>query len=223
METLVELQNILDANQSNQDLELEVATRMKIGYLHKQQRKWPLALRAYQESLQIAIDQKDAAKTACIQACMGTVLWEQAQLNKAIACFEQSLSLLAGNPDADAERAVKAILSISLWRRGEWDRALQLLIETRPLIKTEVPQSYQPLYEAIEKAIEQIENRIPAAQGNNNIRRVMQAHFTLVSLNLLLDRQEPTKIHLNISNSLAMQLNDEKILQTIPELQSLLS
>ncbi len=223
METLVELQHILNESQSRKDVEMEVATRMKMGYYHKQQRKWPLAIRAYQEVLQIVTDQKDAEKMACILACMGTVLWEQAQLNKAIDCFEQSLNILAENPEADAVRVVKAILGISLWRRGEWDRALQLLIETRPLTKAEVPESYQPLYEALEKAVQQIENRIPAAQGNNNIRRVMQAHFTLVPLNLLLDRQEQTKIHLNVSKALAMQLNDEKIIRTTPELQSLLN
>ena len=222
METLPELQNTLDESQSRNDYELEVATRMKMGYFHKQQRKWPQAVRAYREALQIVTDRKDAAKMACIQACMGTVLWEQAQLHKAIDCFEQSLSLLAECLEADAERVVKSILGISLWRRGDWDRSIELLVETRPLTKTEVPESYQPLYEAMEKAVQQIENRIPAAQGNNNIRRVMQAHFTLVPLYLLLGRQDQAKLHLNKSESLAMQLKDENVLQTIPKLQPLL-
>lgn len=219
METLLELQNILNESQSRQDVEMEVATRMKMGDFHRQQRKWPLAIRAYRNALEIVTDQKDAAKMACIQACMGTVFWEQAQLHKSIDCFEQSLSLLTESQEADAERAVKSILGISLWRRGDWDRAIQLLIETRPLTKACVPEAYYPLYEALEKAVQQIENRIPAAQGNNNVMRVMQAHFTLVPLYLLLGMQEDAKRHLTLSESLAMQLNDEKILQTIPKLQ----
>jgi tetratricopeptide (TPR) repeat protein len=222
METLPELQNILNESQSRNDFELEVATRMKMGHFHKQQRKWPLAVRAYREALKIVTDRKDAAKMACIQACMGGVFWEQAQLHKAIDCFEQSLSLLAENQVADAERVVKSILGISLWRRGDWDRAIGLVIETRPLTKMGVPESYQPLYEAIENAVQQIENRVPAAQGNNNIMRVMQAHFTLVPLYLLLGRQEQAKLHLNKSELLAMQLKDEKVLQTIAKLQSML-
>jgi tetratricopeptide (TPR) repeat protein len=222
METLPELQNILNESQSRKDFEMEVATRMKMGHFYKQQRKWPLAVRAYREVLQIVTDRKDAAKMTCIQARMGGVFWEQAQLHKAIDCFDQSLSLLAESQESDAERVVKSILGISLWRRGDWDRAIGLLIETRPLTKTGVPESYQPLYEAIENAVQQIENRVPAAQGNNNIMRVMQAHFTLVPLYLLLGRQEQTKLHLNKAELLAMQLKDEKVLQTLAKLQTIL-
>ena len=87
---------------------------------------------------------------------------------------------------------------------------------------SDVCSSDLPLYEAIENAVQQIENRVPAALGNNNIMRVMQAHFTLVPLYLLLGRQEQAKLHLNKSELLAMQLKDQKVSQTIPKLQSML-
>ena len=222
METLSELKKLLDESQSRQDIPGEVNARMKMGYLYKQQRKWPLAVRTYRDALEIVMGQKEVSTMACIQACMGTVFREQAQLHKAIDCFEQSLKNLVDIQEADAERAVKSILGISLWRRGDWDRSIELLIETRPLIKTTIPEAYHPLHEAIEKAVQQIENRIPAAQGNNNIMRVMQAHFTLVPLYLLLGQQEDAKRHLQKSESLANQINDANVLQAIPKLQSML-
>ncbi|MFQ5451633.1 MAG: hypothetical protein ACE5E9_13480, partial [Nitrospinaceae bacterium] len=133
-----------------------------------------------------------------------------------------ALEVLSETGDAEAQRMVRVILGVSFWRCGDWNRALALFEEAVPIGPSSVPEPYRPLHEALEKAVPQLEQRVWAAQTNNNPLRLMQAHFALIPLCLCMGKKEEAAIHLNQAESLARQLQQENISRIFPKLQSLM-
>lgn len=222
METLIDLEKALDQFRKESDWLNEAQTLIRMGNYFLGQRKWPRAAGAFKKSLEIFEEKNQRSEQAQTLAYLGLVSWEQAQVQKAIDSFKLSLKIINEIGDANGQKIVEAILGLSLWRKGDWMESLALLKEVLPIDRANIPDSYRVLHSAIEKAVSQIRNRIPAAQMNNNPLRIMQGHFTLAPLCLYMGLREDANTHLLEAESLAKTLNDNKILKTIPSLRELI-
>ncbi len=221
METLIDLEKALDQCRQENDQINEAQILIRMGNYFLGQRKWPRAASSFKKSLEIFEEKKMKAEQAHILAYLGLVFWEQAQVQKAIDSFKLSLKIINEISDVNGQKIVEAILGLSLWRKGDWTESLALLKEVLPIDIASIPDSYRVLHSAIEKAVTQIRNRIPAAQMNNNPLRIMQGHFTLAPLCLYMGQREEANTHLLEAELLAKTLNDEKVLGTIPGLREL--
>ena len=222
METLIDLEKALDQFRRENDQLNEAQTLIRLGNYFLGQRKWPRAANSFKKSLKIFEEKDQRAEQAHTLAYLGLVSWEQAQVQKAIDTFKLSLRIINQINDTNGQKIVEAILGLSLWRKGDWTESLVLLKDVLPIDIDSIPGSYKVLHKAIEKAVSQIQNRIPAAQMNNNPLRIMQGHFTLAPLLLYMGNREEAMIHLNEAESFAKTLNDNKILKTIPGLRKLI-
>jgi tetratricopeptide (TPR) repeat protein len=222
METLINLEKALDQFRQENDQISEAQTLIRMGNYFLGQRKWPRAANSFNNSLKIFEEKNQRAEQAHTLAYLGLVSWEQAQVQKAIDSFKLSLIIINEINDTNGRKIVEAILGLSLWRKGDWTESLALFKDVLPIDIGSIPDSYKNLHNAIEKAVSQIQNRIPAAQMNNNPLRIMQGHFTLAPLCLYMGHREEAKTHMLEAESLAKTLNDEKVLKTILSLRELI-
>jgi tetratricopeptide (TPR) repeat protein len=222
METLIDLEKSLDQFRQENDQLNEAQTLIRMGNYFLGQKKWPRAANSLNKSLVIFKENNQRAEQAHTLAYLGLVSWEQAQVQKAIDSFKLSLIIINEIKDTNGRKIVEAILGLSLWRKGDWTESLVLLKDVLPIDIGSIPDSYKILHNAIEKAVSQIQNRISAAQMNNNPLRTMQGHFTLAPLCLYMGYREEAKTHLLEAESLAKTLNDEKVLKTILSLRELI-
>ncbi len=221
METLTDLEKTLDQSQKENDRSKEAQTLIQMGNYFLSQRKWPRAANSFRKSLDIFEEKNQKVEQAQTLSYLGLVSWEQAQVQKAIDSFKLSLKIINEVSNTSEQKIVEAILGLSLWRKGDWTESLALLKEVLPMDIDSIPDSYKILHEAIEKAVSQIRNRIPAAQMNNNPLRIMQGHFTLAPLLLYMGQKEEAKAHLLDAESLAKILKDDKVLRTVPSILEL--
>ncbi|GEM_PF-3344714 len=222
METLADLEKVLDQFRKENDPLKEAETLTRMGNYFLEQRKWPRAANSFKKSLEIFEEKKQKAEQAHMLACLGLVSWEQAQVQKAIEFFKLSLKVIDEIGDIGGKRIVEAILGLSLWRKGDWVESLVILRDVLPIDINSIPAPFMILHRAIEKATSLIKNRIPAAQANNNPLRIMQGHFTLAPLCIYMGQNDQANIHLSESETLAKILNDEKVLETIAKLRHLI-
>lgn len=222
METLTDLEEKLEQFRKENDRLKEAEILIQMGNYFLGQKKWPRAANSFKKSLEIFEEKNQGAEQAHAFACLGLVSWEQAQVQKAINSFKSSLKIIDKANDTNDRKIVEAILGLSLWRKGDWTESLAILKEIFPMEIDSIPESYKILHAAIEKAVIQIRNRIPAARMNNNPLRIMQGHFTLVPLCLYIGEMEEAKTHLLEAESFAKTLNDDKVLKMIPDLRELI-
>lgn len=222
METLIDLEKDLEQFLQVNDQINVAQTLIRMGKYFLGQRKWPCAARSFNKALEIYEEKNQRAEQAHTLSYLGLVTWEQAQVQKAIDSFKLSLIIISEINDTHGQKIVGAILGLSLWRKGDWTESLGILKDVLPIDIGSIPDSYTILHSTIEKAVTQIQNRIPAAQMNNNNLRIMQGHFTLAPLCLYMGHKEEAKTHLLEAESLAKILNDNKVLSTIPNLRELI-
>ena len=163
---------------------------------------------------------------------MGAIYWEMSQLRKATNLFNDSLLIAEQIGDDVGRRMLYSIIGISSWRMGEFIKAIKLFeeaLKAMPEAKVEYektqlvpPWKYEILHVVMLRGIETLKKRIQIARNQHDSVRILLPSFSMVPLMLFTGRKEAIPSIFEEIVPLAKELKNNKILNTITELEKII-
>jgi tetratricopeptide (TPR) repeat protein len=224
------LEDELKSARENKDIEGEASALRQLGLVCWENRKLTQAASCFSKVLILVETSGNERDHAVALATLGCVYWEMAQLKKAMTRFQEALKIQQRIEDISGRTAVLTLLGVSHWRKCEWEEGLSYFQKTLELQKTHKPkpdeqpddETYAPLFEALERGVQILGNRVRMGREQNDPLKILQPLFSMIPLYLFTGRGGETKPLLQEAGALAEALHKKDILDVIPKLDGLI-
>lgn len=224
------LEGELKSAREHKDREGELSALRRLGSVCQKNRKLTKAASYLSQALALVKTAGEPEDKAQACASLGCVYWEMAQLKKAMIHFQEALKLQRMTEDGVGQAVVLALLGMSHWRKCEWEAglscfrqalALQATHELKPWGQPD-DETYASLFEALERAVQTLDNRVRMGREQENPLKILQPLFSMIPLYLFTGREHAVGTLLEEVTSLATALRKKDILDTIPKLDALI-
>lgn len=224
------LEDELKSARENKDTEGELSALRQLGLVCQKNSKLTQAASCFSKALTLVERSENERDRAVAHANLGCVYWEMAQLKKAMTHFQEALKIQQRIEDVSGQAAVLALLGISHWRKCEWTEGFSYFEKTLEFQKThklklgEQPddETYAPLFEALERGVQTLHNRVRLGREQNDRLKILQPLFSMTPLYLFTGKQSEMKPLLQEAGALAEALHKKDILDMIPKLNGLI-
>ena len=207
-------------------------TLSQLGQTYQAKRQFQKALSYSKQAYEIVKNQSNPDDLIIALVGMGAIYWEMSQLRKSINLFHDSLLIVEQIGDDVGRRMLYSIIGMSSWRKGEFfnaieffEKALQATSESK--VECERAQlvpywKYEILHVVMERGIVILKNRIQVAKNQHDSVRILLPSFSMVPLMLFTGRKGAIPSLLKEITSLAKELKNNKILNTITALERII-
>jgi tetratricopeptide (TPR) repeat protein len=207
-------------------------TLSQLGQTYQAKRQFQKALSYSKQAYEIVKNQSNPDDLIIALVGMGAIYWEMSQLRKSINLFHDSLLIVEQIGDDVGRRMLYSIIGMSSWRKGEFfnaieffEKALQATSESK--VECERAQlvpywKYEILHVVMERGIVILKNRIQVARNQHDSVRILLPSFSMVPLMLFTGRKGAIPSLLKEITSLAKELKNNKILNTITALERII-
>ena len=207
-------------------------TLSQLGQTYQAKRQFQKALSYSKQAYEIVKNQSNPDDLIIALVGMGAIYWEMSQLRKSINLFHDSLLIVEQIGDDVGRRMLYSIIGMSSWRKGEFfnaieffEKALQATSESK--VECERAQlvpywKYEILHVVMERGIVILKNRIQVARNQHDSVRILLPSFSIVPLMLFTGRKGAIPSLLKEITSLAKELKNNKILNTITALERII-
>ena len=204
----------------------------QLGYDYQAKRQFQKALDYSKQAYEIVKNQASSDDLIVAFINMGSIYWEMSQLRKATNLFHDSLLIVEEIGDDIGRRMLYSIIGISSWRKGEFVNAIeyfQKALEITSELRVEYersqlvpPWKYEILHVVMVRGIVILKNRIQIARNQHDSVRILLPSFSMVPLMLFTGQKETIPRLLKEIVSLAKELKNNKILNTITALEKII-
>jgi len=213
---LEQLKENFESARSKDDLVDTVAKAVAFASGCQQARKYDSAIACLS-----TLDVKEEKNLkAVIFTALGAVYWEKGQLNKALIQFEHALQLFKKLNDKAGKAAILSVLGITYWRKCEWDLAIENIKDALSQ-NTGKDERFESLYEAFDRGIVNLHNRIRLGRELGKPMKILQPLFASTALHIIVGNFKEFETCLNESMVLAEQLNQGDILRAAESIKLL--
>lgn len=224
------LEGELKTARENKNIEGELSALRRLGLVCQENRKLIQAASCLSKALTLVEKSGNERDHAVALANLGCVYWEMAQLKKAMTHFQEALRIQQRIEDVSGQTAVLILIGMSHWRKCEWLEGFSYFEKTLERQKThkskpdEQPddETYTPLFEALERGVQTLKNRVRLGREQNDPLKILQPLFSMVPLYFFTGRQSEVEPLLQEAGALAEALQKKDILDMIPKLDRLL-
>ncbi len=224
------LEDELKSARENKDIDGELAALRQLGLVCQRNRKLTQAASCLSKALTLVEKSGNESDRAVAHANLGSVYWEMAQLKKAMTHFREALKIQQRIEDVSGQAVVLILVGISHWRKCEWLEGFSYFQKTLDLQRThklklgEQPhdETYASLFEALERGVQTLENRVRLGREQNDPLKILQPLFSMVPLYFFTGRQSEIEPLLIEVRALAEALQKKDILDMIPKLDGLI-
>jgi tetratricopeptide (TPR) repeat protein len=212
------------------DVRGEWSALRQLGLACQKNRKLTQAASYLTQALALVKTAGEPEDKASATASLGCVYWEMAQLKKAMTLFQEALKLQRMTEDGVGQAVVLVLMGMSHWRKCEWEEglsyfrqalALQATHELKPWGQPD-DETYASLFEALERAVQTLHNRVRLGRDQKNPLKILQPLFSMIPLYLFTGRENEVEALLEEAASLATELGKKEFLDTIPKLDALI-
>ena len=204
----------------------------ELGQIYQAKRQFQQALAYSKQAYEIIKNQDSLDDLIVGLVNMGSIYWEMSQLRKATNLFHDSLLIVEEIGDDIGRRMLYSIIGISSWRKGEFVNAIeyfQKALEITSELRVEYersqlvpPWKYEILHVVMVRGIVILKNRIQIARNQHDSVRILLPSFSMVPLMLFTGQKETIPSLLKEIVSLAKELKNNKILNTITALEKII-
>jgi tetratricopeptide (TPR) repeat protein len=204
----------------------------QLGQVYQSKRQLQKALAYSKKAYELVKTEADSDDLIIALINMGSIYWEMSQLRKATNLFHDSLLIVEQIGDNVGRRMLYSIIGISSWRIGEFVKAIEWFeeaLEASSEAKVEYeraqlvsPWKYEILHIVMERGILTLKNRIQIARNQHDLVRILLPSFSMVPLMLFTGRKGAIPNLLKEIVPLAKELENNKILNTIPALEKII-
>ena len=204
----------------------------QLGYDYQAKCQFQKALAYSKQAYEIVKNQASSDDLIVAFINLGSIYWEMSQLRKATNLFHDSLLIVEEIGDDIGRRMLYSIIGISSWRKGEFVNAIeyfQKALEITSELRVEYersqlvpPWKYEILHVVMVRGIVILKNRIQIARNQHDSVRILLPSFSMVPLMLFTGQKETIPSLLKEIVSLAKELKNNKILNTITALEKII-